>query len=231
MLVVGSQSPQPDQRARPEDASSPDDGRWEAAKSFAESGLGEERSEAQRAEPWPVKVFGSPTGRCDVIRKDSFEDRAAGLRVSDSRPADDDALARYRGADYVEHRIQVRKGDSFTALMELYDVPRSEASRWHAAARKTFDLSRLKAGHQLSLFFHRGTRGLAALEYAVDGVERVTVDRGARGALRARMATVPTWVELRGISGTIGSSITRDCTRPPSPPPSCIRWSSSSAAT
>lgn len=177
------------------------------------SGLGEERvPEAQRAEPWPVKVFGSPTGRCSVARQESFEDRAEGVRVSESRPPDEDALARYRGKEYVEHPVQVRKGDSFTALMQLYDVSRSEAARWHRAARKTFDLSRLKAGHQLSLFFRRGTRELAALEYSVDHVERVAVDRDAGGALRARLATVPTWIELRGISGTVGSSITRDCT-------------------
>ena len=197
---------------RSDEVSASDDGRWDGAIPFAEFGLGEEAApEAQRAEPWPVQVFGSPTGRCSVSRDDSFEDRAAGLRVSDSRPADDDALAAYRTAEFVEHKVQLRKGDSFTTLMQLYDVSRSEALRWYTAARDSFDLARMKAGHQLSLFFRRGERGLAALEYAVDSVERVAVDRGAKGGLQARMATVPTWVEIRGISGTVGSSITRDC--------------------
>ena len=143
-------------------------------------GSAKKRLPKRSAEPWPVQVFGSPTGRCSVSRDDSFEDRAAGLRVSDSRPADDDALAAYRTVDFVEHKVQLRKGDSFTALMELYDVSRSEASRWYTAARDAFDLARMKAGHRLSLFFRRGERGLAALEYAVDSVERVAVEHGAK---------------------------------------------------
>jgi murein DD-endopeptidase MepM/ murein hydrolase activator NlpD len=36
--------------------------------------------------------------------------------------------------------------------------------------------------------------------------------------LRARKATVPTWVELRGVSGTVGTSITRDCNGAAVPP-------------
>jgi murein DD-endopeptidase MepM/ murein hydrolase activator NlpD len=200
---------------RSEEASSRDDGRNEIERSYlaaSASGLGEEGGPApQHTDPWPVVVFGSEGGRCSVERGGTFEDRAAGIRVSDSRPPDDDALARYRGVDHVEHRVQVRKGDTFAALMDLYDVPRSETYRWHRAARKTFDLSRLTVGHQLSLFFDRGTRTLAALEYAVDRVERIAVDRGADGELRARKATVPTWIEIRGVSGTVGTSITRDC--------------------
>jgi murein DD-endopeptidase MepM/ murein hydrolase activator NlpD len=182
----------------------------EAAGEFRESGLGEKGVPAsQRAEPWPVDVAAS--GQCRATREESFEDRAAGVRVSDSRPADHDLLASYRTGDYVEHRIQVRKGDTFADLMELYDVPLSEALDWHGSARKIFDLSRLKLGHHLSFFFRRGTHQLAALEYSVDSVQRIAVRRDDDGKLHASKGTLPTWVELRGVSGTVGTSITSDC--------------------
>jgi murein DD-endopeptidase MepM/ murein hydrolase activator NlpD len=182
----------------------------EAVGEFRESGLGEEGVPASlRAEPWPVDVAAS--GQCRAAREASFEDRAAGVRVSDSRPADHDLLAPYRTGDYVEHRIQVRKGDTFADLMELYDVPLSEALDWHGSARKIFNLSKLKLGHSLSLFFRRGTHQLAALEYSVDRVERIAVHRDDEGKLHASKGMLPTWMEIRGVSGTVGTSITSDC--------------------
>lgn len=165
-------------------------------------------AEAERA----AALFGAAGGRCEARR--GGEVLASALPPTpppEGAAAEDDALALYRGPGFVENRVHVRRGDTFASLLDLYDVPLAESLRWHRAARGVFDLSRLRVGHVLSLFFRRDTGELAALEYAIDDLARVAVDRDAHGRLRARRSSVPTWIEHRGVAGAVGTSITQDC--------------------
>jgi len=138
--------------------------------------------------------------------------------ISDVSSADvfalkaNDSLHLYRGPEFVERHVTVRRGDTFASLLQLYDVPTTNALGWHRGTRKSFDLAKLKPRRSLSLFFERESGDLAALEYRVDPMNVLVAERGADGEIRSRLARIPAATELRAIAGTLETNMAADCT-------------------
>lgn len=121
------------------------------------------------------------------------------------------SLREVRGPTFVERHATVRRGETFSRLLRMYDVSRDRAAAFERAARQAYDLSRIRPRRSLSLFFDRETDDLAAVEYSVDERNVLVVERGPDGELEARLARTPASVEIRGVSGTIGESMAIDC--------------------
>lgn len=126
----------------------------------------------------------------------------AGARSGDLQPA-----TRPR----IEKTETVRSGDTFTRLMRRMGVSSSEALRWYRATRPVFDLSRLRPGRDMTVFFDPDGQSLEEIHYEVDRFELVVVERAPDGSLEPRRSEAPAFVEIRGAAGSIGSSITADC--------------------
>ena len=111
----------------------------------------------------------------------------------------------------LEKTQTVRSGDTFTALMRRMGVRSAEALRWYRAAKPVFDLSRLRPGRDMTLFFDPAGQSLEEIHYEVDQFELVVVERAPDGSLEPRRSEAPALIEVRGAGGSIGSSITADC--------------------
>lgn len=121
------------------------------------------------------------------------------------------SLRDVRGPGFVERHALVRRGETFSRLLRMYDVSRDRASAFERAARQAYDLSRIRPRRSVSLFFERQTDELAAVEYSIDERNVLVIERGPDGELEARLARTPSSVEIRGVSGTIGESMAIDC--------------------
>ncbi len=130
---------------------------------------------------------------------------------ADLFPLNNESAHLHRGPEFIERHVTVRRGDSFAHLLQLYDVPTSDALRWHRGTREVFDLSKLKPRRSLSLFFERESGELAALEYRVDPVNVLVAERGADGEIWARIVPIPAATELRAIAGTLETNMAADC--------------------
>lgn len=126
-------------------------------------------------------------------------------------PMDNQGLGVYRGPEFIERHVTVRKGDTFADLLQLYDVGLTDALAWHRGTRKTFDLAKLRPGRSLTLFLERDSGALAALEYRIDGLSVLVAEGGANREVRARVARIPSATELRAIAGTLDSNMAADC--------------------
>jgi len=126
-------------------------------------------------------------------------------------PLGNEGLRAYRGPEFIERHVTVRRGDTFANLLELYDVALSDALVWHGGTRKTFNLSKLSPGRSLTLFFERDTGLLAAVEYRVDTMNILVAERGGDREIRARLARIPSATEFRVIAGTLDSNMAADC--------------------
>lgn len=109
-----------------------------------------------------------------------------------------------------EKIVTVRSGDTFLGLLGRNGVPKGEALTWYRSSRGVFNLARLKVGRDLTLSF--GDHGeLTGLEYEIDRLTVFLAERGEDGDIVARRAEVPSTTEVRGLAGTVASSITADC--------------------
>ncbi|MEW6269644.1 MAG: peptidoglycan DD-metalloendopeptidase family protein [Thermodesulfobacteriota bacterium] len=131
--------------------------------------------------------------------------------VADLLPLGNDGLPAYRGSEFVERHVTVRRGDTFASLLRLYDVGVREAHDWHRGTRKTFDLAKISPRRSLTLFFERDTGTLAAVEYRIDPMNVLVAERGADREIRARIARIPASTEFRAIAGTLQSNMAADC--------------------
>lgn len=126
-------------------------------------------------------------------------------------------LAEYRGPRFFERHATVKRGESFARLLRMYDVSPARALAFERAARRVFDLSRIRPRRSLTLFFARESEELAAVEYSIDQRSVLVVEHGPDGELEARLAWTPSAIEIRGVSGTIGESLTIDCSEAGAP--------------
>jgi murein DD-endopeptidase MepM/ murein hydrolase activator NlpD len=134
----------------------------------------------------------------DVSQVELFPIAHYGLRV-------------YRGPEFIERHVTVRPGDTFEALLQLYDVQRSEAQVWHNGTRSIFDLGKLRPGRSLTVFFERESGSVAALEYRIDPMNVLVAERGVDREIRSRVARIPSATEFRVIAGTLESNMAADC--------------------
>src|SRR6185369_3365287 len=112
----------------------------------------------------------------------------------------------------VERHATIRRGDSFSRIVRMYDVSPADAAAFEGAARQAFDLSRIRPRRSLSMLFDRASDQLVGIEYSIDDRNVLVVERTAGGMLDARLARTPSAVEIRGVAGTIGESTASDCT-------------------
>jgi murein DD-endopeptidase MepM/ murein hydrolase activator NlpD len=126
-------------------------------------------------------------------------------------PLGNEGLRAYRGPEFIERHVTVRRGDTFADLLQLYDVRVDDALAWHAGTRATFNLSKLKPRRSLTLFFDRGSGALAAIEYRIDALNVLVAERGADREIRSRVAAIPSSTEFRVIAGTLDSNMATDC--------------------
>ena len=162
--------------------------------------------------PVPLEnPFAPRAGTCAPTQKQKFLRTGKPASV---RPA----IAGVRGGDLqpairarIEKTQTVRSGDTFTALMRRMGVRSAESLRWYRAAKPVFDLSRLRPGREMTIFFDPDEQSLEEIHYEVDQFELVVVERAPDGSLESRLSEAPAMVEIRGAGGSIGSSITADC--------------------
>lgn len=133
-------------------------------------------------------------------------------------PLGNEGLRAYRGPEFIERHVTVRRGDTFASLLQLYDVDLGEALVWHGGTRKTFNLAKLRPGRSLTLFFERETWMLAAIEYRIDSMNVLVAERGVDREVRARVARIPSATEIRIIAGTLDSNMAADCSAAGIPP-------------
>lgn len=133
-------------------------------------------------------------------------------------PLGNEGLRAYRGPEFIERHVTVRRGDTFASLLQLYDVDLREALAWHGGTRKTFNLAKLSPGRSLTLFFERETWMLAAIEYRIDSLNVLVAERGVDREVRARVARIPSATELRILAGTLESNMAADCSAAGIPP-------------
>ncbi|MBY0274870.1 M23 family metallopeptidase [Candidatus Binatia bacterium] len=126
-------------------------------------------------------------------------------------PIAKDGLRVYRGPEFIERHVTVRRGDTFEDLLQLYDIERSEALVWHAGTRATFDLAKLRPGRSLTVFFERESGRVAALEYRIDAMNVLVAERGVNREIRARVARIPSSTDFRVIVGTLETNMAADC--------------------
>lgn len=183
------------------------------ARTFIRSADGDLKAEPVKRTPLTLRDPTYERGRnmalvkplSDVSRVDIFPIGNEGLRV-------------YRGPEFIERHVTVRRGDTFADLLQLYDVSAGEAQIWHKGTRKTFDLAKLKPGRSLTLFFERENGRLAAVEYRIDAMNVLVAERSVEREIRARLARIPSATELRVIAGTLESNMAADCAAAGIPP-------------
>jgi murein DD-endopeptidase MepM/ murein hydrolase activator NlpD len=117
----------------------------------------------------------------------------------------------FRGPEFVERHVTVRRGDTFADLLQLYDVDVDEALAWHAGTRKIFNLAKLTPRRSLTLFFSRNSGQLAALEYRIDALNVLVAERSADREIHARVVRIPSSTEFRVIAGQLESNMATDC--------------------
>lgn len=133
-------------------------------------------------------------------------------------PLGNEGLRAYRGPEFIERHVTVRRGDTFADLLQLYDVGQSEALVWHAGTRATFNLAKLSPGRSLTLFFERASGRVAAIEYRIDAMNVLVAERGVSREIRARLARIPSATEFRVIAGTLRTNMAADCAAAGIPP-------------
>lgn len=126
-------------------------------------------------------------------------------------PLGNEGLRAYRGPEFIERHVTVRRGDTFADLLQLYDVDVDDALAWHKGTRKIFNLSKLSPRRSLTLFFERDSGGLAAIEYRIDALNVLVAERGADREIRARVAHIPSSTEFRVIAGKLDTNMATDC--------------------
>jgi len=110
----------------------------------------------------------------------------------------------------LERRLTVTAGDTFLALVARGGVKQGDALPWYQAAKKVFDLARLRPGNAVTLSFDKSGGDLVSVEYEIDRLYVLRAERTSDG-ITARREELPTTTEVRGVAGTIASNITADC--------------------
>lgn len=97
----------------------------------------------------------------------------------------------------------ITPSDSFASLLTAHAIASDEIARWRRAARPVVDLARLVSGRALRLELDARGR-LAALRYDLGGEDRLAVERGQAGRLKARREPQPVRVRSVGARGVVG---------------------------
>lgn len=131
-------------------------------------------------------------------------DVEAGSRVARTRGA---GAAVVRGQN--EQHLHVRRGETFGGILAARGVAPREARVWADAAAAVYDLRQLRPRRGLTLRFDRATRALEGVRYEIDDRTLLMVERTPAG-IRARRATLPYFMEVKGAAGRIERGLRED---------------------
>lgn len=76
---------------------------------------------------------------------------------------------------YRIERVDITPNSTYSALMEQAGIERAVADAIFSAANEVYDLSKIRAGRTLDLYFGKGTGNLEKLVYQIDSEEEVHV--------------------------------------------------------
>ncbi len=107
--------------------------------------------------------------------------------------------------ELVPEVVSIRRGDTLGSLLERAAVSPEDRAGWIAAARKKFDLRKLRVGSQLTLL--RTDEGfLESLEYVIDRDHKLLLAR-FEGTLVAQIAEIPGVIRPDAVCGTLEGSL------------------------
>jgi murein DD-endopeptidase MepM/ murein hydrolase activator NlpD len=121
------------------------------------------------------------------------------------------AASQHGSRGVAEEHVHVRRGDTLDRLLAARGVGAREARPWIDAAAGVFDLRHLRPRQGLTLLFDRATRRLEAIHYEMDDRSLLVLEASA-GGIRARCATLPYFIEVKGAAGRIEHGLRDDAT-------------------
>lgn len=172
----------------------------------------------------PVEAWAS---KQKVVRKDTPKNKSAPAAAPVQKLSKNqtrNALLRQPTAppiDLSERREQsihrVRAGETLNEVLARYRVSPADRQLWARTLKRNSGSEVLPAGKELHLYFAKPTfttssqrlGQLKALEIDVDPSYNVTLERGIRGILFQKREK-PFDVEVKSVSGTVGSSLFDD---------------------
>jgi murein DD-endopeptidase MepM/ murein hydrolase activator NlpD len=127
---------------------------------------------------------------------------ADGARMKSLIPADAEHTVRY----VREVRHEVKSGETLSVVLSKYGLPHSEALKWLAEVRKTYDPNRIYAGQSITLLLDMPEKRLrrARFETGKGGI-LVVEDNGTR--VVARHDNVPQENNVRVVEGEITTNL------------------------
>ncbi len=114
------------------------------------------------------------------------------------------------GGDVPVHHL-VAPEETFIEILGGYGLPEAAIMAWYHAARDTYDLDQIRAGHALSFTFAKGRGRLTHCEYEIDGYSMLSL-RLLHGQIRARLKAMPRLAAVRGTMGRVQSSLATSAT-------------------
>ena len=121
-----------------------------------------------------------------------------------------------------KHSVPIHRGDTLAALLERAGINREASVELVAAVEKEFDVRKLRAGSQLSLF--RSEDGvLDSLEYLIDPDSKLHLAK-INGVFVARIAEVPAVIRTDSICGTIQRSLSESVQKAGERPELVVRF-------
>jgi len=108
-----------------------------------------------------------------------------------------------------EEHVHLRRGDTLAHVLAARGVGPTEARSWIEAAARVYDLRRLRPRRGLTFRFDRATHALEAIHYEMDDHSLLVVERTPDG-IRAERASLPYFVEVKGVAGRIERGLRED---------------------
>ena len=136
---------------------------------------------------------------------------------------------RHQEPPYRVERIDITPNAAYSILMEQTGIERALADAIFAASEPIYDLSKIREGRTLDLYFDKKSGGLEKLVYQIDSEEELVIERieneiennapspqpsppqmgegGGEGAWKAKRVAIDYEVKTRKVEGTLEESL------------------------
>ncbi|MBI4135495.1 M23 family metallopeptidase [Candidatus Uhrbacteria bacterium] len=122
---------------------------------------------------------------------------------------------------YRLNRTDITPNATYSALMEETGIARPDADKIFAAAKNIYDLSQIRAGRTLDLYFNKKSSELEKLVYQIDSEEELTVTKVASAAevakeieiasvenpWQAQRVSIDYEIKIRKVKGVLQTSL------------------------
>ncbi len=135
-----------------------------------------------------------PTQKGQPTQADNQPDRIQSTELAEAKPT-----------GLTEKSIEINSGDVLLELLVEAGVDSAVVARLISASESVYDLSRIRPGHRMVLFFDQNGL-LKKLYYQIDNEEELWIEKNEEGDWTAQKQNIPYQVEVVTAEGEIDSS-------------------------